>query len=405
MFNKIMMTIKGAITATLIPLTMKMRVITDKGFREGKILSVIRRLLSKRISIKPRHKNDYYQAFGWMISKRLVLAIAMISVFLSVYYLVFVNPIIKTDPDFVMTYAYKSIPLKFINNNVKIKAKSGYVAYEGTVAGGFCNGEGTLYDKNGNVVYEGTFLLNKYNGVGKLYYRTGAVKYDGTFVNNLYEGVGNLYRMNGSVEYKGSFVNGLKEGNGTLCDAGSNEIFTGNFRADHILYEDFLGKSTAEVAEIYKGDKVVYQDDKHFVVNLPQINALYTAAANDNSLEEQNMIEMVFVLDSTFLYNGETFESIQELNQAVPDMNFEGNSYLLMPEAVVIDELRKIKETSFEETGLIYDSLYDDVKSVKDYDKDYVIYLYSFKDDSTFYTFYCSDNSGKFDFYSIERVQ
>ncbi|MDD2973366.1 MAG: hypothetical protein PHE02_14675 [Lachnospiraceae bacterium] len=340
-----------------------------------------------------------------MVSKRLAFSVMLGIGVASLYYLTFVNPIsvFRGDGDAVRTYSYSSLPLRFTKGNVKIKAKSGYVAYEGNVEKGQVTGAGTLYSPDREVVYMGAFQSNKYNGLGKEYYPGQILKYNGSFVDNLYEGEGSLYRKNGTKEYEGTFSLGMKEGKGILFDSSSKEIYTGNFSKDQLLYSDLLGKKTTDIAECYKGVRKVYTDDNFFVVHLQDINALYTGAVGEDSLDGSVSIDSVYVLKHGIYINGKNCSDIADLEEALGDPVYEGNSTVTMPEAVAIKALNDSGDTFFDPIELTLDESFEDASTVENFESEFLLYLYSYRYENLVYTFYTNEKYGAIGIYQIEK--
>ena len=89
------------------------------------------------------------------------------------------------------------------------------------------------------------------------------------------------------MEYAGQFLKGQWSGAGVLYNSGGNQIFTGNFLAGRLLYSEFLGKTTAEVAAMYSGQSTVYNSSSEHCVSMDEINALYTANDGSESLSAE----------------------------------------------------------------------------------------------------------------------
>lgn len=405
MISKIISTFSSAIQSRIIPITTRISLWTNKNYIVAKLQGFLRVFLNRKISVKPRNKDDYYPFFRWLVSKRLVHRGIILIGILCLFYITFVNPIFKSLKLNTPTYYYNSFILKFVSGEVNIKAASGYVAYTGDVDSGYCNGDGELYGKNGKLVYEGDFVDNKYEGTGKLYYTDGALKYKGDFVENVFEGSGTLYRENGSTEYVGDFIDGMKDGNGVLYDTGDKLVFTGSFQTDYILYQDFLGKTTSEASSMYTGSKIIYEDDDTFMVLMPEINAMYTAASDQDKLDDSMTLDATYVFDNEFNYNRTHYASIQALREDVSDLRYDGNTYIRCSEAVAVNRLIEMGNTDLEKVTMETENEFDDVITVTSYDEDYTLYLYSFSDGDIEYTFFCHDNSGKFDFYMLEAIE
>ena len=404
MFTQLFIILKNTVQRAFVPIITKFRILRSSTSRSVYFRNAVVRFFTKHFSVKPRDKDDYFAVWKWLISKRLVITLLIIIGVVSGFYITTVNPIFQRESDGIKSYKYNSVPLRLAKGKVKIKAKSGYVAYIGDVSKGQVKGEGTLYNKDGGVVYTGTFAQNQYNGTGTLYYPEGLVCYEGAFKDNQYNGEGTLYRRNGSKEYTGEFKNGMKDGEGVLYNTGNNQVFSGNFSRDCLMYSDFLGKATQDITGMYTGQRTIYQDEDWFAVAMDDRDAIYCAEKQEQTLNEENMIESIYVLSDTFLYRGQVYTGISEIQNAVENLNYDGNSMVTMPEAVAIRKIQNKRESNFEDIEINTEEIYSDVITVNDYESDYYVYLYSFIDNGIQYTFFCADQYGNFDFYLMEKI-
>jgi len=356
--------------------------------------------------VKPKDKDDYYQFFGWLVSKKLAYVTIILVGVISAYFLYGNRANIwgGGSADGVKTFKYNSLMLRFTTGDVRIKAKSGYTAYEGAVQKGKVTGAGKLYDKNGTLVYEGNFEDNEYSGQGIRYYENGNLWYNGSFLENLFSGQGIEYRRNGSRLYEGDYVSGMKQGNGTLYDNGNNPIYTGEFSADHILYSALLGKTAAEVSEAYTGERVLYEGSDVFDVYLPDIEALYQSSEKDNSLDDSMKVDRVYVLKHQFDTNAGSLKTMDEIEDYFGDPVYEGYSDAEQSELLSIHFVRDLTgDVFYDDAGLVTTSTYDDYLHIEDYN-DMVLYLYSFEQGGIRYTFIARDINQPFGFYIIEEV-
>lgn len=386
-------------------ITTKLKMLFKPTTYRTKVLSALQKELQRLLDFKPRNGKDYVQVFSWLVSRRLARMLVLLTGLLSAYYILFINPpSILDGGNGVRTYSYKSIPLKFAKGEVRIKAKSGYIAYEGTVSKGFVTGQGTLFRKSGEIVYTGSFKKNQYNGKGQLYYPGGQQQYDGSFHNNQFNGEGTLYRENGSKEYEGSFAKGKKNGKGTLYDSGDNMIFTGNFSQDELLYSDLLGKSTEEIGKVYTGERKIYTDGQdEFSVALEDIGAVYKGAQDGTALDDSMKVEGIYVLKDRIVMKDKICTSVPELKEVLGEPEYEGNSSVTMAEAVAISYLNEKKDCLFGPVNMDSVREFSDVVTVNDYDPDYVIYLYSYTEDGIQYTFFTDKKDGRIAMYLIEK--
>lgn len=403
LFQVLLTSIKTKIT----PLVTKVRRWTDWNYLRTQGINKVRQFFTAIFDVRPKHKKDYYEVFGWLVSKKLAFAIVVVIGVLSLYYLASVKdsflPDRKGVDGGIKTYSYDSVMLRFAKDKVRIKGKSGYLAYEGNVAKGYVTGTGTLYNPEGTVVYQGSFDKNKYEGDGVAYYDTGVMKYNGKFSENLYEGEGKQYRENGSLLYAGMFARGMKEGEGTLYDQGSNEVYKGNFSKDGIVYSDLLGKTAKEVSDCYSGSMKLYRGENRYAVVLTDIEAMYVGATESNSLYDDVKVDNVYVLQPYFRAGQSNLTTIAELKGLFGDPIYEGNSEVTMEEAVAINRLCDEKDVLFGPVDWKKTDEYDEYSIIDSYDSSYVVYLYGFEKDGLVYTFVCSDKNDVFAFYYITK--
>ena len=393
-----------SIKAKVTPLVTKVKMWTSWNFIRTNIIAKIRDFFVSLLDVRPRHKKDYYSIFGWLVSRRLAMAVVVAVGVLSLYYLFSACKVLNFDKaEGIKTYDYDSIMLRFADGRVRIRGESGYLAYEGEVKSGSVTGYGTLYNREGVVVYQGYFDKNMYQGNGTRYYDSGTMMYTGNFQNNLFDGTGRLYRENGSLAYEGEFALGKKEGNGKLYDNGSNLVYSGGFSQDELLYGSLLGKKVSEMAHIYTGKRILYEDDRDFAVILEDIDAMYLGWGDSQSLDDEIAVEQVLVLKSSLGMGGKTFTTIEELKGYFGTEDYEGNSEVTMQEAVAINWMADYRNGSQRKVDMELSSDYDDYFVVEGFDPAYTVYLYSFRKDGLIYTFVCQDSGDTFSFYSIEK--
>lgn len=358
----------------------------------------------KILDVKPRSGADYVPFFHWLISKRLAKTAALgIGVFGLCYFLLLHPPSIMGGRG-IQTYDYDSLLLKFAKGSVRIRAKSGYIAYEGNVEHGAVLGIGTLYDASGEVIYTGEFVKNKYEGEGTLYYPGEKIHYQGTFRENEFSKEGVLYRKNGSKEYEGGFERGMKHGEGKLFDSGNNEIFAGNFSQDELLYSDFLGKTTEEISQVYHGRRKIYTDGgEEFSVAMEDIDAVYSGVQDGAALDDSMQVEGIYVLKNRISIKDRCCTSVFQLKELLGEPEYEGNASLTLTEAVVVSYLNEKEDSLFGSVKMEVVNEFSDVATVKDYDSEYLLYLYSFTEEGIRYTFFCKEKDGEFSMYRMEK--
>jgi len=403
--NNLFSVLISSLKAKITPLWTKLRYWTSWTFIKSTVLSKIRQGLSGLFHVKPRDKRDYYTFLGWMVSRRLAHAIIIAVGLACLAYLIFVNPLYERLRGVGMgerVYAYSSIPLRFVKGDVQIKAKSGYIAYKGTVDKGYAEGVGELYDEYGKVVYRGGFSKSRYEGEGTLYYPSGQIKYEGAFQNNLFQGEGTLYRESGGKIYEGEFVASMREGEGILYDAAENPVFTGSFHGDELVYSQLLDKSASEVSAMYTGADVLFQGDLQSVRLLEDIDAFYVLDNDNHSLSGESRTDRIYVGKDYFVYGDGQITDIHALWEELGEPVFEGNSYVTFPEAVGIAWLKRRGAQIRTDVGLDVDQTFDEVYTVRSYRTDAVIYLYVFQKENITYTFMADERGSGFFMYMIE---
>lgn len=354
------------------------------------------------LDVKPKKEEDYCTVLGFRVGRKLVLWSIVLVLLLSITCLYLVLPV-SGMADGVRTYRYNALPLKFTQGQVRILAKSGYVAYEGDVSKGMVTGKGTLYREDGSVVYEGEFQNNKYEGEGKLYYPGNRLQYEGQFVNNDFQGKGVSYRKDGTKEYEGEFAFGQKEGRGKLYDKGGQAIYQGNFAKDSIRHQELLGKPVNQVAEMYTGNRVVYENDREYCVVLEDIDSVYISEGDVNTLEQESSVQGVYVLSSSIVLDGKKYKTIHDLKKKFKVISYEGNSSLTMADAVAINEASKESDVLSGEVKLDTSYVFEDVLTVEGMDQSYEAYVYQFEDENIVYTFFAKEKRADFDFYLMEQ--
>lgn len=406
MGNSFLSGLLAAVKSKMVPIVTKIKFFMTPQFWRTKVLSKFRDFLNKVFDVKPKDQNDYYGVMGYLVSKRLAYAIVLAIGILVTVYLVNLSSTIFPYESGAKTYKYNSAMLRFTTSDeVKIKAKSGYVAYVGAVNKGVVSGQGKLYDRDGNLVYQGEFDNNKYNGAGTSFYKNGNTTYKGNFVDNLYDGDGVSFRETGTMEYQGQFQKGLKNGQGILFGENGKEVYNGQFANDEIVYSKLVGMSAPEIKKAYTGKWTAFEDNFDYCVYLSDIDALYEGNNVESSVEDEVVAETVYVLKDRFQFGDKTCTSIKDLQETIGEPIYYGASEAILPEAVIINELSS-KRTIFKgPINIDYEQLYDEYCKVSNYDSEYTLYLYSFEYDGMLYTFFCKDRDSNFEFYSIIKAE
>ena len=120
-----------SIKARITPILTKIKLFTKPSFILTRITEFIKTFFTKTLNVKPRNKDDYYTIGNWMVSKKLAFAVVIIVGVLSFVYIYSswsgLFPGRKNDG--IKTYDYNDVLLKFTKGNVRIRGKSGYIAY------------------------------------------------------------------------------------------------------------------------------------------------------------------------------------------------------------------------------------------------------------------------------------
>ena len=391
-------TIKSKMTG----IVTKIRLWTNWNFVKNKIIVKIRDFFANLLGVKPRNKDDYYTIGRWMFSKRLLYALVIIVGVVSIWYISTETSLFRRfSEDGIRTYKYDSLRLRTAKGHVKITGKSGYLAYDGAVENGYVTGVGTLYNKEGNVVYTGNFAQNKYEGTGTANYDNGSIKYYGTFHENLYDGDGTLYREDGTRIYNGAFSKGKMSGQGVLYDTGENEVFSGTFANDNIVYSELLGKSVSEVGDHYKGHRDLFTTPTESVGVMDSIGAIYHASMDEEALDDEEVVDSVYVLDDFFINGVDKVSTISDLKEIFGEPIYDGNSGVVLPEAVAINILNQTKSALNGKVKMELDQTFSDVAEVQGFDSEYVVYITSFQRGDIIYSFVSGADDDLFSFYYI----
>lgn len=368
--------------------------------------SLFRKLFNSLSDIKPRDRDDYFIIFSWMISRRLIYLVIILSGLAGLFLLISFHPLEErlSGSEPVRSYRYDSLPLRFLKGRARILAKDGHIAYVGGVNKGNAEGKGKLYGRDGTVIYEGNFAHSMYNGEGKLYGGDGALRYSGEFEDNLYQGPGTEFWNNGSKEYIGNYEKGLKSGSGKLYNPGGNLIYDGTFSVGVPVFAQLLGKTTEEAGQIYTGKLILYDSGEEFCADMEEINALYKASGGGDSLEGGYRIDQVYVLADSLNFLGEIYQDVGKLRLLMGEPVYQGYTNMELAEAVGIAKLRRKGKVDFADPALVYDSVFKEVFSVSGYEQNYDLYLYVFEYEGLVYSFYCDRKNTVFFMYSMEQV-
>ena len=398
-------TLLQSIKAKLTPFVTKFKLYTKPSFLLARATELLRNFFTKTLNVRPRHKDDYYSVGRWLVSRRLAFAVVIVIGVLSIAFLVssWSGLFPGRQNQGIKTYGYNNVLLKFAKGTVRIKGKSGYLAYEGEVSKGACNGQGTLMNPAGFVVYQGNFANSMYENNGTQYYQDGTLFYQGTFHENLHSGTGKIYRTNGSLEYEGEFALDMKEGEGILYDMGHNPVFTGMFSFDDIKYSDLIGKSASEVASAYNGERSIYESYGERVRYMPDINAMSVEYIDDNSVDAEANVEVVYVLKNSFPTAAGRISTFTELVDYLGEPIYVGTSFATLPEILAVNKLNE-RSKGIVINGpadITISSVFTEYNEIKEYDRNYKVYLHTYHKDGLLYTFVTDPGVDTFSFYYV----
>lgn len=406
MGNNLFSVLISSIKSKFASIVSKLRLWFSWDFVRTRIIGRIRDFFVRLFSVKPKNKDDYYTVFRWMISKRLAYLLVVVVGVISVWYILSTKNLFSGSSAGLPTYSYDSFMLRLAKDKVRIKAESGYVAYEGEVSKGYATGEGKLFSRDGVVLYSGQFDKNYYEGEGTQSYENGVVHYKGNFHANLYEGQGALFRENGTREYEGDFFAGMKEGEGKLFDQGGNPIYEGSFASDEIIYGELLGKTPKEIRAKYFGSQIMYSESADMgtdtVMYLEDINAVYLSQSDGSAADDSWKATNVIVLTNVFRSGKTEARGMDAVKAILGDPVYEGYSSVILPEAVSINILNDRQNTLKGRVKMDTDSIYSDDIVVSSIDSDYTVYVYSFRRGDLLYSFVCGEPNGTFAFYEIQ---
>ncbi len=396
----------NAIRNRIMPIFIRFRLFTNPAYIFGRLTEFVRVFFTKLLNIRPKDKDDYYPVAKWLVSKRLAYAVVVILGALCLVYIFTSGSALLPgrSNNHIKTYDYNSILLKFVNDKVRIRGKSGYLAYEGDVQKAACNGSGTLMNPAGVVVYEGNFAANMYEGDGKKYYEDGTKEYEGVFHQNQFSGQGKLYRETGSLEYDGMFSQNMKDGKGILYDKGGNPIYDGEFSLNEIVYPSMLQKKSSEMAQIYPGkDRKLYVDGNESIRFCKAINVMTDEMTDPKSIDSESVVQAVFVIRNAIHIAGKKYQSFSDLESVLGAATYTGESYATLPELLAINYLNENSDMDVLNgpAQITMTDEFTEYTEVSGYEENYVVWLHSYEKDGLVYNFVSDKDDKEFLFYYI----
>ena len=96
---------------------------------------------------------------------------------------------------------------------------------------------------------------------------------------------------------------------------------------------------------------------------------------------------------------------ITELKEYFGDPVYEGNSDVILPEAIAINILNEKKRVFDGPIDMETDNTFSDVAQIISYDRDRIVYIYSFQRGDIIYSFVCPEKGDTFEFYYITGAE
>ena len=120
LFSILISTIKSRFAAVV----SKLRMWLSWSYVRTRVVGGIRDFFFRLLDVKPKNKNDYFQIFGWLVSKRLAYAVIIFVGVLSLWYIGATSKIFDklTAHGGLRTYSYNSILLRLAKDKVRIKS-------------------------------------------------------------------------------------------------------------------------------------------------------------------------------------------------------------------------------------------------------------------------------------------
>ena len=109
-------------------------------------------------------------------------------------------------------------------------------------------------------------------------------------------------------------------------------------------------------------------------------------------------------MDSELVYGQTAISSLDDLTKAMGEPEFQGNTYITLPEAVAVELINQQEEPLEIDAQLETSALYDEVQTVESYQSMLEIYLYVYQTEDLIYTFFCENRDTPFFMYMVEQV-
>lgn len=306
--------------------------------------------------LRPADENDYVPVFRWMVGKRLAYLCALLLLISGSLVLMFFSPLqMPKVKGKYRTFAYDSLLLKLYAGKAVILNSRGSTAYIGQVKSGTANGKGTLYRDGGSVLYQGEFADGKYDGEGCLY------------------------------------------------DTGNQVVFQGNFRENQVVYEELVGRPTAELAKCYQGETEIYSYGETTCTAMPEIEAACYAVRQEDSLEEEWAVSGVYVMKQEFRSRGEALRTTKELQAYFGEPEYTGTSAAEFQDVAAV-RLWRLKQGETHTDGMTMREEFAGVYAVTEFQPEYELNIRAYEKDGFWYTFFGEQGTDEFAFYLIEKA-
>ncbi|MGO5096796.1 hypothetical protein ACTQ34_13385 [Agathobaculum sp. LCP25S3_E8] len=125
-----------------------------------------------------------------------------------------------------------------------------------------------------------------------------------------------------------------------------------------------------------------------------------------DSLEPEWSVSTVFIPATEIVLDNVTCATVTEVANQLGITEYEGETPVLLAEAVTINSLTEDSALRFEKVDMQTDSSFEEAVNVTGYDQNYPVYIHSFEREGMVYTFYTNEENGdRFDFYSISLAE
>ena len=102
---------------------------------------------------------------------------------------------------------------------------------------------------------------------------------------------------------------------------------------------------------------------------------------------------------------GEELETVFEVSRIMGEPVYEGNAYVILPEAAAIHILNQSGSEFYGEVIEESEQILSDAVRVNRFQDDYSVYIYTYVQNGLRYTFFGKDKSGKFAMYLMEKEE